>query len=217
MLNWDEIDTVLLDMDGTLLDLNFDNYFWLHHVPQRYAEKYELELEVAKTELYPRFKAVEGTISWYSVDYWTNELDLDIAELKREIEHLIAIHPNVIPFLDRVRDTGRRAILVTNAHQKSLMLKLNRTRLNHHLDQVICSHDFGVPKEDPQFWSHLHNKLAYEPEKSVLVDDSLPVLRSARQYGIAYTIAVFKPDSQNDIRDVAEFDAIHSFADIMPG
>ncbi|HBT55971.1 MAG TPA: haloacid dehalogenase, partial [Pseudomonas sp.] len=33
MLNWNAIDTVLLDMDGTLLDLHFDNHFWLEHMP----------------------------------------------------------------------------------------------------------------------------------------------------------------------------------------
>ena len=26
MINWQQIDTVFLDMDGTLLDLHFDNY-----------------------------------------------------------------------------------------------------------------------------------------------------------------------------------------------
>jgi len=216
MLDWKNIQTVLLDMDGTLLDLNFDNYFWRNHVPQRYAEKFNLSLDHAKQTLFPKFQAVEGTIDWYCVDYWTEQLGLDIVELKREVDHLIAIHPHVIPFLDHIRASGRRAVLVTNAHQKSLMLKLDRTQLHNHLDQIVCSHDFGMPKEDVQFWTKLHDQVEYDPSQTVLVDDSLPVLRSAQKYGIAYTLAVFKPDSQNEIRDVEEFNAIHSFQDIMP-
>ncbi|MCP4043692.1 MAG: haloacid dehalogenase, partial [Gammaproteobacteria bacterium] len=35
VINWNSIHTVLLDMDGTLLDLHFDNQFWLEHVPLR--------------------------------------------------------------------------------------------------------------------------------------------------------------------------------------
>ena len=43
--DWENIETVLLDMDGTLLDLHFDNHFWLQHVPVCYAEKHGLSHE----------------------------------------------------------------------------------------------------------------------------------------------------------------------------
>lgn len=39
MLAWQEIDTVLLDMDGTLIDLHFDNYFWQRLVPERWGQE----------------------------------------------------------------------------------------------------------------------------------------------------------------------------------
>ena len=216
MINWNEINTVLLDMDGTLLDLYFDSYFWREHVPQRYAEKHAMELDDAKTALFPEFQRVEGTIDWYCVDYWSNQLGLDIALLKQEIDHLIAIHPHVLDFLDRLRRSGKTAILVTNAHQKSLMLKLDRTQLHNHLDKIICAHDFGMPKEEPRFWEKLVAAVPFEKSATLLVDDSLPVLRSARTYGIKHLLAVHKPDSQNPKKDVEEFSAIHTFLDIMP-
>jgi len=217
MLDWKNIDTVLLDMDGTLLDLNFDNYFWTEHVPRRYAEKHDIELELAKQELFPKFRRVEGTIDWYCVDYWTDTLGLDIAALKAEVDHLIAVHPYVIDFLDRLQETGKTSVLVTNAHQKSLMLKLDRTALHNHIEHIICSHEFGMPKEDLRFWDKLHEQLPYDNNRTLLIDDSLPVLRSARQYGISHLLAVYKPDSQNPSRDVQEFDAIRWFSEIMPG
>ena len=34
---WMRVETVLLDLDGTLLDLAFDNYFWRERVPAAYA------------------------------------------------------------------------------------------------------------------------------------------------------------------------------------
>ena len=47
-LDWHTIDTVLLDMDGTLLDLYYDNHFWREHVPMRFAEKQKISLDQAK-------------------------------------------------------------------------------------------------------------------------------------------------------------------------
>ena len=216
MIKWQSIDTVLLDMDGTLLDLNFDNHFWQEHVPLRYAQKHGIEIDSAKQTLFPIFKEREGTMQWYCVDYWSDRLGLDIAVLKAEVDHMIAVHPHVIEFLDRLRQLEIYTVLVTNAHQKSLMLKMDRTALHNHLDEVICAHSFGMPKEDVRFWGKLKHKLAYNNKRTLLVDDSLPVLRSARQAGIKNLLAVYKPDTCQPARDVQEFQAIHHFTDIMP-
>ena len=216
MLDWKNINTVFLDMDGTLLDLHFDNHFWTEHVPLRYAEYHGLEIEVSKQTLFPRMRAIEGTMQWYCVDYWTRELGLDIAELKREVEHLIAVHPHVIEFLEAVRAAGKRTVLVTNAHAMSLDLKMQHTRLRGHFDNIICSHDFGMPKEHPEFWQALQAREHFNPEHTLLIDDSLPVLRSAQNYGIAHLLAIHKPDTRGPVKDVGEFPAIHSFDDIMP-
>lgn len=73
MINWDSIQTVFLDMDGTLLDLHYDNHFWLAHVPQRYAEQHGMDPESAHADLAVRYQRVVGTMQWYCVDYWTRE------------------------------------------------------------------------------------------------------------------------------------------------
>ena len=180
MIAWEKVYTVLLDMDGTLLDLHYDNHFWLEHVPRRYAEKNALTLEAAKSELMARYKKAEGTLDWYCVDYWTRELGLDIPQLKEEVDHLIAVHPHVLDFLHAVRAAGRRLVLVTNAHGKAIEIKFRRTRLGHHFDAVVCSHDLGIPKENVDFWKKMQRVQPFAKEAALLVDDSLPVLRAAR-------------------------------------
>ena len=216
ILDWSLVDTVLLDMDGTLLDLHYDNHFWLEHVPRRYAEKHTLSLEAAKEALRGRYRKVEGTLDWYCVDYWTRELDLDIALLKEEVGHLIGMHPHVVDFLDAVRARDKRLVLVTNAHGKSMNVKFRRTRLNGHFDAVVCAHDLGLPKENPAFWEKMQAVEPFTKGTAVLIDDSLPVLRSARNYGIAQLLAVRNPDSKSPEKDVGEFAAIRSFRDILP-
>lgn len=214
-LDWQAVKHVLLDMDGTLLDLHFDNYFWLELVPQRYAEKQNVPLDVAKAEFLDICQRIEGTLDWYCLDYWTATLGMDIPLLKEEVAHLIAEHPYVIEFLQALRNSGRRAVLVTNAHQKALALKMRNTRLGEHLDHIISSHELGLPKEDPNFWVRLQDRESYHPAQTLLIDDSLPVLRSAQSYGIAHLLAVRCPDSQQPPRRSDEFGYLENFADLI--
>jgi 5'-nucleotidase len=216
MLNWQSIDTVMLDMDGTLLDLHYDNYFWQEYVPACYAEQRHLMIDTAKQQLFPKFKAMEGTMEWYCVDYWSTELQLDIAQLKHQIRHLIAIHPDVKPFLQSVRKSGRQAWLVTNAHHKSLNLKMQQTGLRRYFDHMVCAHDFGLPKEKPQFWKKLSQRTPFEKTRCLFIDDSIPVLKSAQQYGIAQCLAIHKPDSKCPPKDTHRFPALKNFRQIMP-
>lgn len=216
-LPWREIDTVFLDMDGTLLDLHFDNQFWLEHVPLRYAEKHAISVSDAKQALYPRFRALEGTIDWYCVDFWSRELDMDIGGLKRELEHLIQVHPHVAEFLETLRASGRRVALLTNAHHKVIDLKMAATGLAEHFDHLICAHSFRVPKEDPQFWPRLAAQDTFEPGRTLFVDDSLPVLRAARTFGIRHLRAVRLPDSKAPPKHTDDFVAIESFDELTAG
>jgi putative hydrolase of the HAD superfamily len=216
MLDWQEVDTVFLDMDGTLLALHFDNHFWLEHVPLRFAEKNDLSIEAAKKTLLPLYRDIEGTLNWYCIDHWSNALDLDIALLKGEIDHLISIHPFVPEFLDALRDSGRRAVIVTNAHRKSLALKMEKTRLEGHFDQIVCAHDLGLPKEDRQFWPTLQKIEPFKVERTLLVDDSHAVLESARDYDIAHLLSIHKPDTRSEAKVPGEFRVLVSFGDLLP-
>ena len=217
MIDWNQIDTVLLDMDGTLLDLHFDNHFWLEYVPHQFADSKGISLEEAKQDLYARYESRLGTLEWYCVDHWSRELGLDIVLLKEEIDHLIAVHPHVIDFLDQLMCAGKRRVLVTNAHQKTLALKMERTRLAGFFDQVISSHQLGLPKENTEFWNRLQNICPFDKERTLFVDDSHSVLASAREYGIRWLLAVLRPDSKGPVRDAGDYPAIHDFKEITSG
>ena len=217
LIDWDQIDSVFLDMDGTLLDLHFDNHFWLEHVPLRYAESRNLPLEQAKRELLRRYKDVEGTLRWYCIDHWSCELGLDIALLKQEVDHLIAVHPYVTEFLERLSARGKRRVLVTNAHQKSIELKMGKTRLAGHFDRIICAHDLGVAKETGDFWERVQVVEPFDPDRTLFVDDSLRVLAAARAYGFRWLLAILEPDSKQSAQITDDFPAVEHFAGLLPG
>jgi len=210
-LAWKNIHTVLLDMDGTLLDLHFDNHFWLEHVPKKLAEKNGISLQAAKHIIAVETQQVIGTLSWYCLDFWAEKLDLDIIEAKREIEHLISIREDSLPFIDALKASGRDVILVTNAHPDSLSLKVEQTQLDNHIDQLISTHEFSVTKESQVLWQKLQAKLGFNPEHTLFVDDSLGILKAAQNFGIKHLLAVSNPDSQKPVRQISEFPSIQDY------
>lgn len=216
MLPWSDIDTVFLDMDGTLLDLYFDSHFWLTHLPRRYAEIHGIAEHAARERLKSWIDGERGTLNWYCVDYWSDRLQLDVGHLKTEIKDKIAYRASAEAFLAWLATAPQRSVLVTNAHPKSLWLKVAETGLDRHLDRLITTHDYGVPKEDPAFWAQLQAAEPFDPERTLLIDDSLPVLASARGYGIGHLVTILSPDSSAPHRTADDFPGIHDFHEIMP-
>jgi putative hydrolase of the HAD superfamily len=215
-LPWNHIETVLLDMDGTLLDLRFDNHFWLEHIPRYYSEVRRMTLDQARREVLARYRRVEGTLSWYCVDYWSRELGFDVAHLKHQVSHLIAVQPTALDFLKALRSAGKRAVLVTNAHPKSLYLKLQKTGLEQHLDVVITAHQLGLPKEDSQFWRRLQAVESFQAAATCFMDDNQAILRIAYDYGIQYLVAMGKPDSAHPAKAPGDFPSINNFSELLP-
>ena len=216
-LPWRDIDTVLLDMDGTLLDPHYDNHFWLEHLPQRYAELHGISRAMAELELMPLFERNAGQLKWYCLDFWSAELKIPVRELKLETADLIALRPDADTFLAAIKKAGKRVILITNAHRDSLSLKLERIELAPYFERLISSHDYGFPKESPQFWDALHADTGFDPARSLFIDDTLPILRSARDYGVRHLLAVKQPDSKKGPKDTEEFAALGDYRDLLEG
>ncbi|MBU0947050.1 MAG: GMP/IMP nucleotidase [Proteobacteria bacterium] len=213
--SWSEVDTVLLDMDGTLLDKYFDDHFWEEYVPKIFAEVHGLSAQEARKELLLRYQNVESTLQWADLDYWSEQLGLDIPELKCKVDHLIQVHPYVVDFLNYMKRINKRVHLVTNAHSKTLDLKLRKTVLGSHLDSIVCAEEIGYAKEEPQFWSKLHQRLQFDRERTLLADDTAKVLHAARQYGIGFLIFVARPSSRLPVQHSADFPSVVFFNELI--
>jgi putative hydrolase of the HAD superfamily len=215
-IDWSSIDHVLLDMDGTVLDLAYDTHFWSTLVPQRYAEHHGISLADSLEFLTPHFINKQGTLDWYCLDHWSGLTGLDIVAMKAEVRERILPLPGSEDFLRGVRAAGKQLWLVTNAHPGSWLLKMEHTGFAPHFDRLLCSHDFGAPKEDARFWPRLRKAHDFDPARTLFADDSLPVLRAARDYGIARVIAIRHPDSTQKPRSVDEFEAVDRLAELLP-
>jgi HAD superfamily hydrolase (TIGR01509 family) len=214
-VDWPLIDTVLLDMDGTLLDLSFDNHFWLDLVPRRYAELNGLAVSEAKAQLQSKFRAIEGTLDWYSIDYWSRELGFDVASIKLDARERVCFHPGAERFLDLLAALGKRRVLLTNAHPRVLAIKDEQVGLARHFDAVYSTHPFGLPKERPDFWGRFHDREPFDPARTLFADDSLQVLRAAHAFGVKWLRVILRPDSKQPARAAAEFASVDYLAELL--
>lgn len=216
MVNWSGIDTVLLDMDGTLLDLYFDNYFWLDFLPQRYAGHHGCSLAEARAFLSTLSDSLHGSLDWYCLDHWTEQLGMDVEALKKEVQHLIRFRPQTPEFLAFLQAQGKQVLLVTNAHPKALRLKLQASGLGLLLHDHISSHQFALAKENTGFWQRLQAHAGLDYERCLFIDDSLNVLRCARNEGLRHTLQVLQPDTTLAPRTPSEFPGFLHFNELMP-
>ncbi|MDD5757447.1 MAG: GMP/IMP nucleotidase [Desulfobulbaceae bacterium] len=215
MIAWQGIETVLLDMDGTLLDKHFDDYFWEHFVPEIYATKNSISEREARKKLLDTYRAKEGTLDWTDLDYWSEQLGLDIPALKIKIDHLIQVHPYVIDFLKYLKDNRKPTYLVTNAHSKTLDIKMAKTSLSGYFTGIVCAEEIGMPKENPAFWAGLQEKIAFTAESTMLAEDTEKILFSAQSYGIKHLIYVARPSSQAPIKHSENFPSISYFNELI--
>jgi len=216
MLDWSRIDTVLLDMDGTLLDLHFDNFFWLEYLPRSYAAHYRLSEQESTAHLHEQLKSAVGKLEWYCLDHWSETLGMDLLELKREVRHKISLRPLAVEFLKHLRDSDLDVVMVTNAHRATLDIKMAQVDITPWFDRIVVSHDLRAPKEEQAFWQRLQELHPFDPARTLLVDDTERVLEAAEQYGIAHLLTLLQPDSQQQKRLDTRFAGIHHFDEVMP-
>jgi len=215
ILPLDEIDYVLLDLDGTLLDKYFDDYFWEHLVPKKYAELHKITFGSAKKELLRRYKGQAGTLNWYDLDFWSRELNLDIPALKEQIRHLIEMHPHVEEFLSSLRERGKKVHLVTNAHYKAIEIKFKKTEIGKYFDHVVSSFSLEAPKEALLFWEKAEKLLGFKRERTLFIDDTEAILRTAREYGIKYLVYKTKANSRARCKRVRDFPCVTDFRELI--
>jgi len=213
MLNLCE--TLMLDMDGTVLDLAYDNYVWKELVPARYAESKGMSVEDARSRLYAKYRAIQGDIEWYCLDHWSERLGLDVLELHRDVNDRIVYLPGAEDFLQTMHEHDVRVIMVTNSHPDTLALKDEVTGLAGFFDAIYTSHEFGYAKERQEFWYALQEEEGFLRESTLFVDDNRTVLESADTYGVEMLVEIEQPDSSEPRKNGSAYAGVGGVADLL--
>ncbi len=205
----------MLDMDGTVLDLAYDNYVWKQLVPEHYAEVKGISLDAARSRLYAKYRSIQGDIQWYCLDHWSERLGLDVLELHRDVNHRIDYLPGAKGFLQSLREHHVRVLLVTNSHPDTLALKDEVTGLAEYFDAIYTSHQFGYAKERQEFWHALQEEEGFLRESTLFVDDNQTVLKSADTYGLKMLVEISHPDTSEPARETPAYTDVAGVADLL--
>lgn len=211
----EQVDDVLLDMDGTLLDRHFDNFFFEEELPRRYAALHGLTVEEACTRLLTMYRSVEGELAWTDLHYWTRTLKIDVVALTKEFEHLIAFHPDAVEFLAHLRARGKRVHVVTNAHEAGLAIKVAKTGMDRYVDRIVNAFEVGCLKMRPEFWPVCQRLLGFDPSRSLYIDDDEACLAAAHHYGIGYVLHRSQSSSRLPPQPSSRYPSIDSFRSLI--
>jgi putative hydrolase of the HAD superfamily len=210
-----ECETLMLDMDGTVLDLAYDNYMWLTRVPEAWAERNGMTLHEARERLLVKYGKIQGELYWYCLDHWSERLGLDVMQLHREHHDRIEYLPGARQFLEAVSRQDKRVLLITNSHPDTLALKQEVTGLSEYFDAVHSAHTYGYAKEQQEFWHALREEEHFDPSTTMFVDDTEPVLASAAKYGIGACITVTRPDTSGPHREEGSFAGVEGVLNLL--
>lgn len=214
-LNWDDIDDVLLDMDGTLLDRHFDNFFFEEELPRRYALLHGLTHEGSRDRLMAMYRSVEGELAWTDLDYWTEQVGIDVVALHKELDHLVGFLPSTETFLRDLKVLGRRVTILTNAHQSGVDVKIAKTGLDRHVDRIVTASEVGYLKMRPAYWPACQRLVGFNPERALFIDDDEGCLAAAKQFGIAHLVHSAKSSSQLPPALSASFRSVENLSTLM--
>lgn len=215
--DWSQIDDVLLDMDGTLLDRHFDNFFFEEGLPQRYARLHAISFEEARDRLMSMYRSVEGELAWTDLHYWTKQVGIDVVALHKELDHMIGFLPGAEEFLLYLRKLGKRVTIVTNAHEAGVSVKIAKTGLDQYVDRIVDAFEVGSLKMRPEYWPNCQRLLNFDPARSLFMDDDEGCLIAAKAFGVAHLIHSAKSSSQLPPAPLPQFLSITEFAPLMNG
>ena len=217
LLSWDRIDDVLVDMDGTLLDRHFDNFFFEEELPRRYANLHGLSFEASRERLMAMYRSVEGELAWTDLRYWGERVGIDVVAMHREFQHLIGFLPGAEDFLKAVRAKGKRIIVLTNAHEAGVAVKCAQTGLPKYVDRIVDAFEVGYLKMRLEYWPACRKLVGFDPNRSLYVDDDELCLAAAKQYGVASIIHSAKSSSQLPSAPSSQFASVEHLPALLNG
>lgn len=104
----------------------------------------------------------------------------------------VPVKPGVRAYLEKLRASGERMIVVTSAVPIHCRTALTHLALMPYFERIIFAHDLQLEKKDPQLWRLTAELMGVAPEDCTLYDDSVEACRGASAAGMR-TVGVYDP------------------------
>ncbi|MCX5867006.1 MAG: HAD family hydrolase [Proteobacteria bacterium] len=166
-----KVKIISFDLDGTLVDFEFNELVWHQGIPEKYAEKHNLDFESARGRVRAEYDRVtDGGLSWYDIRHWFNFFGLPGThdELFERFRHSIRTFPEVKEVMKKLQGMGYEMVLTTNSSREFLTIELQETGLAPYFSRIFsATSDFRMVKKVPEFYRQILGLLGTD-EKSVI-------------------------------------------------
>lgn len=207
--------TIIFDMDGTLLDLAYDDFIWNELLPQRYAQTHACSLAKSTQILTEFYQQHNHTLNWYSSKFWTAKIGVDVLAMQIEHQHRVAYRLGCLELLGYLKAHGYPCWLATNADCAGLAFKLKKMGLAAYFDVIVSSETLGHAKEELEFWHTLHQKHPFSIHHCYFIDDTEKVLNSAKKFGIQHLFSIAQPSSKRAARLASSHPMLNQLTDLI--
>ena len=86
MVKLNSTTAILSDLDGVILDLNYDIKFWKSWLPEHVANQTNQSIEETQAEIQAEINKQRGTLNFYNLNYWDDLLNVDCMQIIKEKE-----------------------------------------------------------------------------------------------------------------------------------
>jgi putative hydrolase of the HAD superfamily len=214
----DQVRVISFDADGTLVTPYFTDAIWHEAIPARYAQKWGLSLEEARSRVLKEYQEVgEQRMEWYDIRYWFRRFGFSDHEgLLQSYRHMIALYPEVTQTLSAL--SSRYQLIVASGAARDF-LDLLLDGVQGHFVRVFSSISDHQSVKTPEFYLEICRAMDIEPQEMIHVGDSWDFdFINSQQVGIGAFYLDRKRQRQGErvVGDLLEFGARLLLGDSSP-
>ncbi|WP_068784442.1 pyrophosphatase PpaX [Paenibacillus phocaensis] len=175
------IDTVLFDLDGTIINTNELIITTFLHVIEKNGLKPH-----TREEIIPHMgMTLEHQLQIFSGRQEVADLVADYRRYNRERhDELIREFPHVKEVISKLHEQGITMGIVTTKIKETTLLALNHFGLNPYMKAIVTVEDVKHPKPHPEPILTALRELNADPARTLMVGDSAADLQCAKAAGV---------------------------------
>ena len=188
MVKLNSTTAILSDLDGVILNIDYDIKFWESWLPEYIASQSSLTEEEAKAEILSKIDLQRGTLNFYDLNYWDDLLNLDCIEIIKKKEEKCSYLEGSHEALRRLSTLKNPKHILTNGDPRVQEYKAQSQDFRGFFDSIFYSMRAGYPKEQKEFWALARHNLNLNFEDAMFIDDGFGVVTAAAKAGVRKVI-----------------------------
>ncbi len=171
MIEKKELKIISFDVDGTLVDLEYNDLIWFKEIPELVAKKKKISFERSLKYVYEEYtKLGEHNLNWYDINYWVTYFGLKVSPKKilEKYESQVKIFPEIIPLLEELKKNFI-LIVITAMPREFLIPKMKKLEKYFKFSFSALS-DFKELKNS-EIYSKISKALNVHPKQILHIGD----------------------------------------------